>query len=449
MTSNNDKQILLLGAGLVTRPLVNYLLDVTGFSLTIATRTLAKAHALIGDRPNGLAVQFDIEENPDGLDELVAKHDLAISLLPAMHHTTVAKAAIRHGKLMVTTSYVSDEMKELDQAAKDAGIIILNEIGVDPGIDHMSAMRVIHDVEARGGKITSFRSYCGGLPAPEAKTTPWGYKFSWSPRGVVLAAKNSAKYLEDGKIVEIPGENLFDYFHHVKLEELEDGFEAYANRDSMPYQDVYGLTDVRTMYRGTFRNLGHCVTWKKLSEAGLFDIEVLSGLDDMTYRDLMAKLGGFPNDGNLETAISEKFNIPTDPPVIGKWTWLGLFDNEKPLPAAEMSPLDILVGIFLEKLQYEPGERDMIAMHHKFEAEFPDRTEKITSTLVDFGSPYGDTSMARTVGLPAAVATRMILHGEIKLTGVHIPVLPEIYNPILDELEGLGIKFTERTSVTG
>ncbi len=446
MTSDatDNKKILLLGAGLVTRPLVNYLLDIPRFELTIATRTTTKAFALIGDNPRGTAVHFDIEKKPEDLDIHVRKHDLVISLLPAMHHPTVAEACIRHGKLMVTTSYVSPAMKELDGPARDAGVFILNEVGLDPGIDHMSAMKIIHDVEKSGGKVTGFRSYCGGLPAPEANTNPYGYKFSWSPRGVVLAARADARYLEDGKIIEVPGENLFDHFHILKVEGLDDPFEAYPNRDSIPYIDLYGLKDVKTMFRGTLRNLGHCVTWKKLADIGLFDIDVMDGLGGMTYRDFMAKLAGVPNDDELERNLTQKLDLPDDPPVLEKWKWLGLLD-EKPLPSAESSPLDVLVAIFLEKLQYEPGERDMVVLHHDFRAEYPDRKDKITSTLIDFGIPNGDTSMARTVGLPAAVAVKLILQGRINMTGVHIPVVPEIYEPILEELEELGIKFEERT----
>ncbi len=442
---NETKRILLLGAGLVTRPLVEYLLAIPEFRLTIATRTASKADALIGGNPRGSSEHFDIERNPGAIDDLVASHDLVISLLPAMHHPTVAKAAIRHGKTMVTTSYVSPAMKELDSAARDAGILILNEIGLDPGIDHMSAMKIIHAVADGGGKVTSFRSYCGGLPAPEANTNPWGYKFSWSPRGVVLAARNTAKYLEDGKVVQIPGEDLFDHFHIVKLNELDDPYEAYANRDSMPYLELYGLKDAKTMYRGTLRNIGHCVTWKKLADLGLFSIDIMKGLGGLTYRGFIARLAGVPDDANFEKALTRKLGLPDDPPVLEKWRWLGLLD-ETPVPADESSPLDILVAAFLEKLQYEPGERDMVALHHIFIAEYPGRKEKITSTLIDFGIPNGDTSMARTVGLPAAVATKLVLQGKINLTGVHIPVIPEIYNPVLDELEELGIKFTERTT---
>jgi saccharopine dehydrogenase-like NADP-dependent oxidoreductase len=442
--ARNNPKILLLGAGLVTRPLVQYLLNIPGFKLTIATRTASKAYALMGDSPNGMAVPFDIEREQDKLGSLVAEHDLAISLLPATYHPVVAKECIKRKKLMVTTSYVSPAMKELDAPAREKDILILNEIGLDPGIDHMSAMRVINHVKNSGGKVTSCRSYCGGLPAPEANTNPWGYKFSWSPRGVVLAARNAARYLENGRIVEIPGKDLFEHFHTLKVEGFDTPFEAYANRDSMGYVELYGLNDAKTMFRGTLRYPGHCVTWKKLSDIGLFDIDVMHGLQGMTFRGLMAKLAGLPDDKDLESGIVRKFNLPNDPPVLEKMKWLGLFE-ERPLPADEASPLDLLVAAFLEKLQFRPGERDMVVLHHEFIAEYPGRKDRTTSSLIDFGIPNGDTSMARTVGLPAAVAVKLILQGKIGLTGVHIPVMPEVYDPVLNELETLGIKCVERT----
>jgi saccharopine dehydrogenase-like NADP-dependent oxidoreductase len=425
--------------------MAQYLLNIPNYHLTVATRTPDKAYALVGDNPRGLPIPLDMEKEPARFDKLVDECDLAISLLPPMFHPVVAEACIKHRKNMVTTSYVSPKMKELDKQAKAANIIILNEIGLDPGIDHMSAMRIIDGVRNAGGKVTSFRSYCGGLPAPEANTNPYGYKFSWSPRGVVLAARNSAKYLEDGKLVEIPGEELFGTFHKVKLEELPMALEAYPNRDSLIYMDLYGLQDVKTMYRGTLRYEGHCVTWKKLADIGYFNIDVIEDLGGLSYRAFTARLAGVPNDGNLEKAIVKKYSLPTSPDVLGKWQWLGLLDDKKPLPSDTGSPLDFLVAVFLEKLQYARGERDMVVLHHKFEAEYPGRKEAITSTLVDYGIPNGDTSMARTVSLPAAVAVKMILEGKINLKGVQIPVMPEVYNPVLNELETLGIKCVERT----
>lgn len=445
--SGDSRRILLLGAGLVTRPLVEYLLNVPKYHLTVATKTPSKAYALIGDHPRGMAIPFNLEEHPERLADLVRDHDLVISLLPPMYHPVIAEACIKGQRDLVTTSYVSPKMRELDKPAQDAGVLILNEIGLDPGIDHMSAMRIINNVRKSGGRVAAFRSYCGGLPAPEANTNPFGYKFSWSPRGVVLAARNAARYKENGKIIDIPGEELFDHYHILKLEELESPFEAYPNRDSTIYIDLYGLGDIDTMYRGTLRNIGHCVTWKKLAEIGYFSIDVLFDLHGLSYRDLTARLAGLPNDEKLEQALVEKFNLPKEPDVLGKWKWLGLLDGSKRLVTDEGSPLDYLVSVFLEKLQYERGERDMVVLHHKFEAEYPDRKEEITSTLVDFGIPNGDTAMARTVSLPAAVAVKMILEGRIDLKGVQIPVMPEVYEPVLDELETLGIKCVERVRV--
>jgi saccharopine dehydrogenase-like NADP-dependent oxidoreductase len=262
---------------------------------------------------------------------------------------------------------------------------------------------------------------------------------------VLLAARNSARYLENGKMVKIAGPDLFNDFHILKVEGLEDPLEAYPNRDSLGYIDLYGLKNAHTMYRGTLRNVGHCVTWKKMVDLGLLSLDPLQSTAGMTYRDLVAKLAQLPNDGNLEATLTKKYALPDDPPVLEKWKWLGLLD-EKPLPPSGRTPLDLLVSIFLEKLKFEPGERDMVVLHHEFLAEYEDRRDRITSTLIDYGIPDGDTSMARTVGLPAAVAVKLILEGKIDLTGVHIPVIPEVYEPILSELEALGIKFVERAT---
>jgi saccharopine dehydrogenase (NADP+, L-glutamate forming)/spermidine synthase len=336
-------------------------------------------------------------------------------------------------------------MKELDGAAREAGIAILNEIGVDPGIDHMSAMKIIHGVENRGGHIVSFRSYCGGLPAPEANTNPFGYKFSWSPRGVVLAGKNNGRYLEDGKEVSVPSRDLFAHTWTIEIEGLGE-LVAYPNRDSIPYIETYGLTDTKTMYRGTLRNPGWCETWKKFVDLGLLDDNERSGLSGQTFAQFMETFIAHPT-GNLKTDLAKQLDISKDSEIMGRFEWLGLLSDD-PLPVESGSPLDVLAAKLLEKMPYDEGERDMIVLHHEFIAEYPELPAKelITSTLVDYGIPNGDSAMARTVSLPAAVAAKMILHNEIKSTGVHIPVVPEIYEPVLKELEGLGISFKERTA---
>ena len=266
------KKVLVLGAGLVCRPLVRYLLEQCGFQVTVASRTVSKADALVGGHPSGRTVAL-LTEDLGKLEALVRDHDLAISLLPAPQHPLVAELCVRHKKHMVTTSYISPKMKTFDGPARDAGVTLLNEIGVDPGIDHMSAMRIIHDVEKRGGTVVSFRSYCGGLPAPEANDNPWGYKFSWSPRGVCTAGKNAAKWLENSKIKEIPGPELFLNDHPVPVEGVPGHaeLEGYPNRDSLSYIDVYGLTNMETMFRGTLRYPGWSACLKKIVDIGFLD----------------------------------------------------------------------------------------------------------------------------------------------------------------------------------
>jgi len=352
-------RILVLGAGLVARPLVQYLLDQPDFQVTVASRTVEKARALIGDRPNGRALAFDIEREPERLDDLVAQADLAVSMLPYIHHLQVAHACLRHRRHLVTTSYVKDEMRALDSAARQAGVLFLNEIGLDPGIDHMSAMRIIDRVHANGGRVVSFRSYCGGLPAPEANTNPFGYKFSWSPRGVLLAGRNDARYLEDGQVVEIPNRRLFATRHTVPVEGVGD-LEAYPNRDSLPYIQLYGIPEARTMYRGTLRYPGWCETWQKFVELGLLDLTEREDLAGMTCRQLLAHLIGRPETSDLRRDLAVHLNIPADSPILDRFEWLGLFRDD-PLPP-ERTILDVLAVRMQEKLQYAPGERDMVVL---------------------------------------------------------------------------------------
>ena len=438
------KHIVVFGAGMVAGAHVEYLLNVPDFHVTVASRTLPKAQVLVGDHPRGRAVQVNSDDEA-GLEALIADADLVVSLLPYVYHPTVARLAVKHGTHMVTTSYVKEAMAHLDEAARAAGVILLNEIGVDPGIDHMTAMRIIHAVEAKGGRVSRFVSWCGGLPAPEANDNPFGYKFSWSPRGVLLAGKNSAHYLWDGQDVVIPGGELFDHYWTVpvQVEGREIGFDGYPNRDSLPYMQTYGIRDPQTFFRGTLRYPGWCQSLRKMAELGLLEEKPLAGLERASFADFTAQLAG--SDGhNVLAAVAAYLDLPLDSPVLDNLNWLGLFSEES-LPACPRTPIDILTARMLQKMQYAPGERDMLVLQHQFEAEYPDRRERITSTMVDFGQPHGYTSMARTVGLPAAIAVKMILHGDIALTGVQVPVLPELYNPVLDELEALGIHFEEKT----
>lgn len=362
-----------------------------------------------------------------------------------MFHVKVAEICIKHRKHLVTTSYVSDAMRALDKRAKDAGVLLLNECGLDPGIDHMSAMRIIHDVESNGGKVVSFKSTTGALPSHEANNNPFGYKFSWSPRGVLLASRNSAKWLEDGREVSIPGEQLFENYYLQDISGVGT-FENYPNRDSTPYKDIYGLKHAKTVYRGTFRFVGWCETLRNIVALGWLSDHPVQGFSGKTYGDLTRHLIGVKPSEVLSKATAKYLDLKQYSTVIKRLEWLGLF-SDKTLPEDKNNPLDYLNVLTLSKMILGEHERDMVVMHHEFIAEYQSKKEYITSTLADYGIPGSDTSIARTVGLPAAIAVKMMLQSKITMAGVHIPVTPDIYNPILDELEEIGIKFDERRDI--
>ncbi len=436
-----NRKVTILGAGLVVKPMVDYLAT-RDYKLTVADIAFDKAKKLTDAYTNATPLQFNIN-NTEELDNLVQNSDIVVSLLPAIFHVQVAKKCIKYKKNMVTASYISPEMRALDQQAKDAGIIILNEIGVDPGIDHMSAMKIFHHVERTGGKIVSFMSYCGGLPAPEANTNPLGYKFSWAPKGVLMAAGNEAKYMKDRKIIEIKGKNLFANYWLVDVDGIGT-LEAYPNRNSLDYIDLYNLKDVKTMYRGTFRNISLCDTWYIMSQMGFYkEDEIFENLTGTVKEFILTKMFKTDKDKCLKELLMEKYNLPAQSVILKKFEWLGFFDDSK-IPIKKGGAIDVLTAIMLEKMSYEEGERDMLVLHHKFVAEYPNKTQKITSTMIDYGIPNGDSSMARTVSLPAAIGVHMILENKISLTGVYMPTLPEIYELVLAELENLNIKITEK-----
>ena len=438
------KNVLVLGAGLVSRPLVGYLLE-RGYRVTCASRTVAKAEKLVAGHPNGSAHSLNLKDEAK-LRGFVERCDLAVSLVPFAFHPKVARLCIEHRKPMVTTSYVSEEMEALDGAAREAGVTVLNEIGVDPGIDHMSAMRVIDAVRARGGKVTSFRSYCGGLPAPEANDNPFGYKFSWAPRGVLLASRNGASYLLEGRRIEVAPERLFRDMHILQVEGVGD-FEAYPNRDSLAYIGIYGLEGIDTMYRGTLRNMGWCDTLYSFRRLGLLDLEEVAA--GGTYADFMRGLLETADDAatadELRAGAARKMGVPPDALPAWNLHWLGMF-SDREIGSEKISPLDALGNLMFEKLAFADGERDMLVLHHDFRASYPDGSrERVLSQMVDFGIPGGDSSMSRTVSLPAAIAVRRILEGGITAKGVLRPVAREVYEPILDELAELGIECRETT----
>ncbi len=433
------KKVLILGAGLVANPMVQYFLS-KGYKITIASNTPERGLSMIGGHPNGTNVNWSVEELVK-LDEMIKSHDLVVSLLPYTYHVTVAEYAIKRKKNMVTTSYVKPEMQALHNKAKRAGIIILNEIGLDPGIDHMSAMRIIDNIHNQDGRVKEFWSICGALPAPECANNPLKYKFSWSPKGVVLAGNNDASYLHKGQVVEVPTQDLFKNPRKLSFPEVGD-LEFYPNRDSISYIDIYGLKGVETIFRGTFRFKGWCDAIDMMKQLKLFSIETID-MKDMTYADLMAKQIGEETSDNILEKTAAYLVIEKDTPALQAIAWLGLFD-ETQMNRRVDSTFEVTSDLMISKMNLGETERDMIVMRHTFLAEYPDgKNEVIHSSMLDFGSPSTDTSIARTVALPAAIAAEMILEGKINLKGVFRPVLPEIYNPVLDRLESMNIKMVE------
>lgn len=432
------KKVLILGAGLVSKPMVDYLFK-EGFEVIIATRTKDKADKLIKSHPNGRSVAW-MTEDMESLSVMVKDADLTVSLLPYRYHVDVAKLCLQHRKPLVTTSYVSPAMQALHDEAVKAGVIFLNEAGLDPGIDHMSAMRIIDHVTDAGGRIEEFYSLCGALPAPEDANNPLGYKFSWSPKGVVLASRNGATYLKHGKIVNIEPINLFKdrfTFDFPGVGELE----VYPNRDSVSYVDIYGLKGVSTMYRGTFRFKGWCETLDLMKAIGLVD-DGDHDYSGKTYSQFVAERAGLPGI-DLRNELKNKLGPGATEKALDAFEWLGLFSN-RVMGYDVTSPYEITSDLMIKMMWLGDRERDMVVMQHLFLATYPDsRREVVSSRMLDFGSPATDTSIARTVALPAAMAVKMILTGRIKLTGVYRPVLPELYNPILDELALNGITMEE------
>ena len=433
------KKVLILGAGLVVNPIVTYLLQ-QGFQVTVASRTKAKAEFMIQGHSNGIAIEWTTEDE-NKLDEMVMNNDLTVSLLPNIYHAQVAKKCLKYKKDMVTTSYVKPEMQALDEEAKSAGIIILNELGLDPGIDHMSAMRVIDAIHAKGGKVEEFYSFCGALTAPEVATNQFRYKFSWSPKGVVMAGNNDAKYLRYGKVVNVPTEKIFKNPIKVDFENVGE-LDVYPNRDSISYIDIYGIPETKTMFRGTFRYPGWCETIDIMKQLGLIQYQKYN-LEGMTYADLMALLINSTKIENIKEQVAAYLGVNIDALPINALEWLGLFADQKMNRLID-SPFEVTSDLMIDKMGLGADERDMVVMLHIFHASYPEAPDEIIrSRMLDFGTPATDTSVARTVAIPAAVGVEMILNGQINLKGVFRPTVPQIYTPILNKLAELDIKMIE------
>lgn len=431
------KKVLILGAGMVAKPMIDYLLK-NQFQLTIASRTIGKVQKLIDGRENGTAIMWTADDS-EMLDELIASHDITVSLLPHTYHISVAKLCIKNRKNLVTSSYVSKEMKKLAAEAKEAGILILNEMGVDPGFDHMTAMNIIDKVHEQGGNVKEFYSLCGALAAPEEANNPFRYKFSWSPRGVLLAGNQGARFLKNGELIEIQAEDLFKNPMLLDFPGVEE-MEVYPNRDSLAYIDLYQLAGIDTMFRGTFRYKNWCEIMDALKVLGMTSPEP-KNFEGKTYRKVIARrLEVYP--ANIKEKVAERLQLEIDSPAIVAMEWLGFFSDDL-VQVNDSSNLDLTTDLMLRKMMLPDGARDMVIMLHSFLVENADGSKQvIKSKLLDFGT-QNDTSIARTVALPAAIAVKLITQGEIKETGIQIPVSKNIYKPVLEELASLGIAMNE------
>jgi saccharopine dehydrogenase-like NADP-dependent oxidoreductase len=439
------KQVLILGAGLSSSSLIRYLLQHASeenWHLTVVDQSLDLIQSKIGQHAHATAKTFDAL-NPEQRRPEIAKADLVVSMLPAKFHPEIAKDCIDLGVHLLTPSYVSAEMKSMHASAEQKGVLIMNEMGVDPGIDHMSAMKILHAIEAKGGKTISFKSFCGGLIAPEFDNNPLQYKFTWNPRNVVLAGQGGAScFIEQGEYKYIPYHRLFTRLDHIEVQGY-GSFEGYANRDSLKYRGIYGLDDIPTIYRGTLRRPGYCEFWNSLIQLGLTDDSyTIEKSEEMTPRQFLNSFLPYEPTETVENK-TRKFLKDAQSDIYSKYEWLGFFEQNTSFGKANASPAELLQIILEKKLQLSPGDKDMLVMHHDFEYELAGKKYQIISQMVNIGEDSRYTSMSNTVGLPLAICAKMILRNEIPERGVQMPLSKHIYEPILAELAELGIDFIE------
>ena len=441
------KKILIIGAGKSSSYLIKYLLDKSeeeNLYLTIADISTENALKLINNHKNAKAITLDIF-NTSERESQIKKTDIVISMLPARFHTEVAKDCITFEKHMVTASYVSEEMKALDEAAKEKGLIFMNEIGLDPGLDHMSAMQIIDRIRENDANMLLFESFCGGLVAPESDSNLWNYKFTWNPRNVVLAGQGgAAMFLQEGTYKYIPYHKLFRRTEFLNINGA-GRFEAYANRDSLKYRGIYGLETIPTMYRGTIRKVGFSRAWNTFIQLGMTDDSyTIEGSENMSYRDFINLFLAYSPSDSVELKLRSYLKIDQDDVMWEKLVELDIFNPNKKIGLINATPAKMLQKILEEAWTLKEDDKDMIVMQHLFGYEINGEKLQIESSLVVIGENQTYTAMAKTVGLPVGIAALKILKGEIKTPGVQIPTNKEVYEPILKELENYGIIFSEK-----
>ncbi len=441
------RNILIIGAGRSCSSLIKYLLDKSteeNLHLIVGDISVEGAQQIIGGHPNATAVQLDVF-NKEQRIAAIQNADIVISMLPARFHTQVAKDCITYNKHIVTASYISEEMDALNEQAIEKGLVFMNEIGVDPGIDHMSAMQVIDKIHDKGGKMLLFESFTGGLVAPESDNNLWNYKFTWNPRNVVLAGQGgAAMFIQEGTYKYIPYHKLFRRTEFLQINGTGK-FEAYANRDSLKYRSIYGLEDIATMYRGTIRKIGFSRAWNTFIQLGMTDdTYTIEHSENMTYRDFTNLFLAYSPTDSVELKLRSYLKIDQDDVMWEKLLELDIFSTTKKVGLKNATPAQILQKILSDKWTLEEHDKDMIVMHHKFGYELNGKKHQVESSMVSLGENQTYTAMAKTVGLPVAIAALKILNKEITTPGVQRPITKEVYEPILKELENYDIFFKEK-----
>jgi saccharopine dehydrogenase-like NADP-dependent oxidoreductase len=438
------KKVAIIGAGRMTKPLVDYFIEKCGYQVIMLDRIVSNAENVIAGRLMGKAVLWP-NNDPDILDDVIREVDIVVSMVPKPIHIHVARSCLRNGKNMLTAAYEVPEILALKDEVEKKGLLILNELGEVPGMDHFGTQMVLDEIKAEGGRVISLNSYGSGLPSFESNNNPMGYKFSWDPRTVFAAAQTTAAYLRKGKIIKVPGDKLFEHFWYVDIEGLGT-FESYPNKNVEKYVKPFGLDEDVSFYRGLLRYSGYCNNMRYLKALGLFDNDKVNRCEGRTYRQFTASLINAEADANLEHKLGHYLKVDPNADIVHRLKWLGFLKNKR-IDIKEGTNLDILLDLMLKRMSYKPHEKDLIIIHIDVLAEFSrGQRERRVATMVVEGIPNGDSAMSRAVALPVVISAKLIIEGKIKATGVLMPpTLPELYKPVLEELGHFGFKFKRET----
>jgi saccharopine dehydrogenase (NADP+, L-glutamate forming)/spermidine synthase len=434
------KNVTIIGAGMMTKPIVNYFLSKNGYRVTLVDQVVEKAIEIKENRPECTAVEWS-NNNIGQLDKIVNASDIVISMVPKPVHIFIAESCLKYKKNMITASYEVPELMALKEKVERQGILILNELGEVPGMDHFGTQLLLEEIKKDGGRVLSINSYGSGIPSFESNNNPMGYKFNWDPRTVFVAAQTAGAYLVKGKKINIPGDKLFEKFWFVEIDGLGT-FETYPNKDVEKYVQPFGLDDDVSFYRGLLRYSGYCNNMNYMGEIGLFDNEKTNNLENTTFRQFTLSLMNSDTSASIEESMAGFLKIKPNSDIIHRLRWLGLFDDTL-IPFDKGTNLDVLLNRMLEKMKYAPGEKDMIILHIEIIAEFENgKKEKRIATMNVLGDPRGESVMSRAVALPTAISARLVLDGVIEATGLKMPPnLPTLYKPALEELKEYGFEF--------